>query len=63
VLVVPRRGSQASADAIKSWGNEQLSKHQRAARVELRTELPRNALGKVLKRELRQPYWSEQREA
>jgi long-chain acyl-CoA synthetase len=57
VLVVPREGARASADEITAWANERLGKHQRASHVEFRRELPRNALGKVLKRELREPYW------
>jgi acyl-CoA synthetase (AMP-forming)/AMP-acid ligase II len=56
VLVVPRAGVRADADEIRAWGNDRLGKHQRASRVEVRESLPRNALGKVLKRELREAY-------
>jgi long-chain acyl-CoA synthetase len=57
VLVVPRANARQSAEEIKSWGNERLGKHQRAASVEFRETLPRNGLGKVMKAELREPYW------
>jgi long-chain acyl-CoA synthetase len=54
-LVIPRQ-LQADASAIKEWANQRLAKHQRISRVELVAELPRNALGKVLKRMLREQY-------
>jgi long-chain acyl-CoA synthetase len=57
-VVVPREGARANAEEIRHWANERLSKHQRASRVELNGSLPRNALGKVLKRELRDRYSS-----
>jgi acyl-CoA synthetase (AMP-forming)/AMP-acid ligase II len=60
VLVVPRPNARRSPDEIKAWGNERLGKHQRAARVEFRSSLPRNGLGKVMKAELREPYWRPQ---
>jgi acyl-CoA synthetase (AMP-forming)/AMP-acid ligase II len=55
-LVVLREGAVLSADAIRDWANERLGKMQRVSAVELRKELPRNAIGKVLKRELRSEY-------
>lgn len=57
-VVVPRTGRSLDADVLREWANGQLGKAQRLARVEFREGLPRNALGKVLKRELRQPYWT-----
>jgi acyl-CoA synthetase (AMP-forming)/AMP-acid ligase II len=54
-LVVAKPG--ADVDAIKAWANERLGKGQRISAVELRQDLPRSSIGKVLKRELRAPYW------
>ena len=56
-LVVPKPGVDIDADALREWANERLAKPQRLTGLEVRDELPRNALGKVLKRELREPYW------
>ncbi len=41
-------------EAIKAWANERLGKTQRVAAVHIVDELPRSAIGKVLKRELRE---------
>jgi acyl-CoA synthetase (AMP-forming)/AMP-acid ligase II len=57
-LVVPRPGAHPDPDALREWANGRLGKAQRLSRVELRDALPRNTLGKVLKRELRAPYWT-----
>ncbi|MGB3723545.1 MAG: class I adenylate-forming enzyme family protein [Pacificimonas sp.] len=46
----------ASADEIKSWTNERVGKTQRLSDVVMVNELPRSAIGKVLKRELRERY-------
>jgi long-chain acyl-CoA synthetase len=50
-LVIPR-GAPDPAELL-AWANARLARTQRLAAVELRSEFPRNALGKVLKRELR----------
>jgi acyl-CoA synthetase (AMP-forming)/AMP-acid ligase II len=47
----------ATPEALRAFANERLGKTQRLASVELRPTLPRNAIGKVLKRELKEPYW------
>jgi acyl-CoA synthetase (AMP-forming)/AMP-acid ligase II len=58
-LVIPASGSSADAEAINAWANERLAKTQRLVRVEFRDEFPRNALGKVIKKDLRAPYWED----
>lgn len=56
-LVVVKPGHQDSGLEILEWANRQLGKGQRISAIELRAELPRSTIGKVLKRELREPYW------
>ena len=56
-LVVARAGSAVKAAELLEYCNARVGKAQRLAAVELRDGLPRNAIGKVLKRELREPYW------
>jgi len=50
---VPDTGVDASADEIMAWTNNQLGKTQRLSALHPIDELPRSAIGKVLKRELR----------
>lgn len=52
-IVVPRPGVRADADELVAWMNARLGKRQRVSGVVFRSSLPLNALGKVLKRELR----------
>ncbi|QDZ07152.1 acyl--CoA ligase [Sphingomonas panacisoli] len=50
---VPNTGIDAGADEIMAWTNAQLGKTQRLSALHAIDELPRSAIGKVLKRELR----------
>jgi acyl-CoA synthetase (AMP-forming)/AMP-acid ligase II len=55
-LVVPANGHELDVEAIRQWANSRLGKQQRLADIIVRTELPRNPNGKILKRELRVEY-------
>jgi len=54
VAFIVSRG--ADADTLRDWANARLGKTQRLASVVLVDALPRSAIGKVLKRELRDGY-------
>ena len=59
-MVISRGGTAISEEQLLEWVNPKLAKYQQIARVEFCDDFPRNALGKVLKRELRAPYWEGQ---
>ena len=52
-FVVRREGDTTTEEALLQWANAQVGKTQRLARLRFIDELPRSAIGKVLKRELR----------
>jgi acyl-CoA synthetase (AMP-forming)/AMP-acid ligase II len=52
-VVVPRPGATVDAGALVGWTNERVGRQQRISDLVWRDSLPRNANGKILKRELR----------
>jgi acyl-CoA synthetase (AMP-forming)/AMP-acid ligase II len=54
--VASKAGSVLTASAVLAFTNGQVGKTQRLAAVEIIEQLPRSAIGKVLKRELREEY-------
>jgi long-chain acyl-CoA synthetase len=57
-IVVPEAGAQISEEEIKAWTRERIAAYKVPKSVEIRTEpLPLSGALKVLKRELRAPYW------
>ncbi len=59
-FVVRQPEGAASADEILQWFNARVGKTQRLAALQFVTELPRSAIGKVLKRELRDAWMAAQ---
>jgi acyl-CoA synthetase (AMP-forming)/AMP-acid ligase II len=59
-LVVPKPDKRPKEGDLLTYCNELVGKNQRLSGVELRTELPKNAIGKILKKDLRHPYWSHE---
>jgi acyl-CoA synthetase (AMP-forming)/AMP-acid ligase II len=58
--VVKKPGAAASEAALAAWFNERVGKTQRLAALRFIDSLPRSAIGKVLKRELRDRYQEAQ---
>jgi acyl-CoA synthetase (AMP-forming)/AMP-acid ligase II len=57
--VVLRAGARCEADALRDWINARVAaRYQRVDRVIVMDDFPRNAAGKTLKREMREPFWA-----
>lgn len=59
-IVVLRDGATRSPEDIREAANATLGKSQRLSGIEIRAELPRSSIGKILKRDLRAPFWLAQ---
>ncbi len=57
-IVVVRADAEVTEDELKDHARQTLAGYKVPKTIELRDEpLPLSAAGKVLKRELRRPYW------
>ena len=56
-FVVLKEGQQLSADDVIEHCRPRLGGYKIPRKVEFLAEIPRNASGKVLKKDLREPYW------
>ena len=59
--VVRCEGDTTAAQELRDWMNQRVGKTQRLADLRYIAELPRSAIGKVLKRELRDQYAAQSR--
>ncbi|MFQ5503196.1 MAG: long-chain-fatty-acid--CoA ligase [Planctomycetota bacterium] len=57
-IIVRRPGQEVSADEILAFCAGRIGGYKRPRSVEFSEELPRNPSGKVLKNDLREPYWT-----
>ncbi len=56
-VIVRRPGAALSADELIAWARTRIAGFKTPRSVDFAEMLPRNASGKLLKRELRAPYW------
>jgi long-chain acyl-CoA synthetase len=56
-FVEVKPGHRLTADELLDFARETLASYKRPKSVDIVEELPRNTMGKVLKKDLRAPYW------
>lgn len=56
-IVVPRPGVTIDTDQLIAWSKERLAAYKAPKSVDIVAQLPKTTSGKVLKHELRRPYW------
>jgi acyl-CoA synthetase (AMP-forming)/AMP-acid ligase II len=56
VMLAP--GAEPTAEAVIAWARRKIAGYKVPKSVDFVADLPRNATGKVLRRELRKPYWA-----
>jgi acyl-CoA synthetase (AMP-forming)/AMP-acid ligase II len=59
-IVVRRDGTDPAPEALIGWARDRLAHYKCPRSVDFRDALPRNPSGKLLKRQLREPYWQGQ---
>jgi acyl-CoA synthetase (AMP-forming)/AMP-acid ligase II len=58
-IVVPRAGSALTAEEVIDWCHQRLASFKKPDIVQFASELPRNPLGKVLRKDLRQRFMQQ----
>jgi acyl-CoA synthetase (AMP-forming)/AMP-acid ligase II len=62
-VVVPANGASLTIEELREFCAERIAGYKTPRSMELVEGLPLSAAGKVLKRELRKPYWENQERA
>ena len=59
-IVVVKPGEEPSPDDIIAWARERIASYKCPKTVDFIDALPRNPSGKILRKDLREPYWKDQ---
>ncbi len=57
-VCVPKPGCQVDPNSVIAWARERLASFKVPKTIDVIPALPRNPSGKILRRELREPYWA-----
>jgi acyl-CoA synthetase (AMP-forming)/AMP-acid ligase II len=58
-IVVKRPGAEASSEELIGFARERIAHYKAPRTIDFVDALPRTPTGKILKRELRKPFWTE----
>lgn len=58
-IVVKKPDAEVTASALITWARERIASYKLPKSIDFVDALPRNPTGKILKRELRKPYWGD----
>ena len=56
-MVVAKSGHEVDPDSVIKWARDRIAAFKAPKSVDVIAQMPRNASGKILRRELRDPYW------
>lgn len=56
-ICVPKPDAHLDADSVMSWARERIAAFKVPKSIDVIAALPRNASGKILRKDLRAPYW------
>ena len=59
-LIVVKEGTRPSAEDIIAWARERIAGYKCPKSVDYIDEMPRNPSGKILRKDLREPFWAGQ---
>lgn len=59
-IIVAKEGTQPTPESISAWARERIAGYKCPKSVDLIDALPRNPSGKILRKDLREPYWEGQ---
>ncbi|NQY12861.1 MAG: long-chain-fatty-acid--CoA ligase [Henriciella sp.] len=59
-IIVPKEGTNPTAESIIAWARERIAGYKCPKSVDQIDALPRNPSGKILRKDLREPYWEGQ---
>lgn len=59
-IIVPKDGANPSPESIIAWARERIAGYKCPKSVDQIEALPRNPSGKILRKDLREPYWEGQ---
>jgi acyl-CoA synthetase (AMP-forming)/AMP-acid ligase II len=59
-IIVPKEGTNPTPESVIAWARERIAGYKCPKSVDTIEALPRNPSGKILRKDLREPYWAGQ---